>query len=290
VPNEKFGDMKTMCDEIHQKGAKAGLWFRPLLARGDFPKEQVLTEGFSGQILDPSHPAVLKIIEEDTLRIRSWGFELIKHDFTQIDMFGTFEDACEISEDMNLYSRKRSFFDKTITNAMITKNLYKAIARGAGDADVIACNGFGHLAAGIHSVYRVGMDTSGRVFEITRSNGINSMMRLPLNQEFYLVDPDCAAFTNLVDRDLNLDFLEMCAITGVTTLASVVPNILTDEEMKRINKVFRMADSATTEYGIKNYEKTCCPEVFVDKDGTEKAFDWYKKHDGVRVKFDWGEN
>lgn len=290
LPNEKFGDMKTVCDEIHQKGAKAGLWFRPLLARGDFSEEQVLTEGFSGRILDPSHPEVLRMLEEDTRRIRSWGFDLIKHDFTQIDMFGTFGDGCEISDDKNLYSRKRSFFDKTITNAMIAKNLYKAIARGAGDAEVIACNAFGHLAAGIHSIYRVGMDTSGKVFEITRSDGVNSMMRLPLNNEFFVVDPDCAAITDLVDKDLNLDFLEMCAITGVTTLASVVPNILTDEEMKRINKIFKTADSATTEYGIKNFDKTCCPDVFVDKDGTEKAFDWYRKHDGVRVRFAWDED
>ncbi len=281
-PNEKFPDMKGLCDKIHEKGANAGLWFRPLLTRLDIPAEQILTEGFGGKIMDPSHPEVLKRVEEDARRISSWGFEVIKHDFTQIDMFGSFMDGTEIAGE-------RTFFDKTKTNATIIKNLYKAIQKGAGDADVIGCNVFGHLSAGIHSIHRVGADTSGRAFEITRSDGVNSMMRLPSNEAFYLVDPDCAAFTKMVDAQLNLDFLEMCAITGVTTLASVTPHTLTKCQMERINKIFKIIDKNEETYCIKNYDKTNCPDTFVCGD-KERTFDWYKGYDGVRVKFAWVEN
>ncbi len=288
-PNDKFGDMKELADKIHAKGAKAGLWFRPLLTIEDLPEECVLTNDAKGKILDPSHPEVLKKVEEDARRICSWGYELIKHDFTQMDMFGSYTDSNDINDNPNLYSKKREFFDKTKTNATIIKNLYKAIQRGAGEADVIGCNVFGHLSAGIHSINRVGADVSGQSFEITRCDGVNSMMRLPLNKAFYIADPDCASFTQMVDADLNLDFLEMCAITGTTTLASVVPDILTDEQLQRINDIFKIIDENKRDYGIKNFDKTSCPDTFIDSDGTQKSFDWYKGYDGVRVKFDWIE-
>ncbi len=289
LPNEKFGDMKSLVDKIHDKGANAGLWFRPLLTREDVPEEQILTGGFGGKILDPSHPENLKKIQNDAERIRSWGFDLIKHDFTQIDMFGNGLDSAQIVDDETKFTKKRVFYDKTKTNATILKNLYKAIAKGAGDADVIGCDVFGHLSAGIHSIQRIGGDTSGRTFEITRSDGINSMMRLPQNKTFFLADPDCAAFTKMVDSKLNLDFLEMCAITGVATLASVTPNILTESEMERINKIFKIIDSNESAYVIKNYEKTSCPDTFINKSGNEISYDWYKGFDGIRVNYEWVE-
>ena len=92
-------------------------------------------------------------------------------------------------------------------------------------------------------------------------------MRLPLNNAFYNADPDCAAFTDKVRADINLDFLEMCALTGMTTLASVTPHILKSDEMQRINRIFKTADEGKERYGIKNYEKTANPEIFVSPDG-----------------------
>lgn len=290
LPNEKFKDMKALCDKIHEKGANAGLWIRPLLTRENIPEEQVLTQGFGGTILDPSHPENLKKIGEDVKRIKEWGFDLIKHDFTQIDTFGSFADGTEVALSKDASIKDREFYDKTKTNATIIKNLYKTIQESAGEMDVIGCNVFGHLSAGIHSIHRVGADTSGRAFEITRSDGINSMMRLPQNKNFYLADPDCAAFTKMVDSGLNLDFLEMCAITGVTTLASVTPNSLTEKELKRINEIFKIIDRNQDFYDIKNYDKTCCPDTFINEKGEEKSFDWYRGYKGVRAKFAWVED
>ena len=288
IPNERFGDMSRVADAIHEKGAKAGLWFRPLLTLGDIPEEAKL-EKFSagGVLLDPSHPSVLERVYNDAKTIKEWGFELIKHDFSTMDYFGPSSLNAE-KTGFNLYERAKQPFDKSKTNATIIKNLYKAIQSGAGDADVIACNAVGHLCAGIHSTYRTGNDTSGRSFEWTRRHGINTVMRLPLNDTFYRADPDCAAFTERVDASINLDFLEMCAITGMTTLASVTPEILKEQEMKRINSIYLLADKDETRYGISNYDKTANPNIFVSNDGKQsRDFDWERVYDGTRVVFDW---
>lgn len=269
IPNGKFSDMEKLCSKINAKGAKAGIWFRPLLTQDG--------------VLDASNPQILEQVEADASRIRGWGFDLIKHDFTTMDIIGdpTFNPG-------GYMPMKKPSFDRTRTTAMIIKDLYKAVQKGAGDADVIGCNTISHLTAGIHSVYRVGNDTSGRNFEWTRRNGVNSVMRLPLNNMFYNVDPDCAAFTEKVDPQLNLDFLEMCAITGMTTLASVTPGILSAEEMKRINEIYKIADQNELRFCIKNYDKNANPDIFTDGT-TERKFRWDKAYGGARTVLTWKE-
>lgn len=288
LPNDRFGDMSRVVDAIHKKGAKAGLWFRPLLTLDDVPEGAMLDKlSAGGVILDPSHPYVLERVRSDAARIRGWGFELIKHDFSTIDFFGVDPLTAE-NCNSGLYRRNKQPFDKTKTNATIIKNLYKAIQSGASEADVIGCNTVGHLCSGIHSICRTGNDTSGRSFEWTRRIGLNSVMRLPLNDTCYRADPDCAAFTERVDASLNLDFLEMCAITGMTTLASVTPGILNDEQMRRINGIYLIADRDEARYGIANYDRTATPNIFLSEDGEDvRAYDWESAYDGVRVVLDW---
>lgn len=283
LPNERFKDMSAVAQDIKNKGAKPGIWFRPLLTLGDVP-EEAKKERFDqgGVILDPTHPYTLERVYSDARNLYNWGYDLIKHDFTTFDIFGgiPFSRADKIGS--------KHFFDKTITTAMAVKNVYMAVAKGANDAEVIGCNTISHLTAGIHSIYRVGNDTSGRSFEWTRRNGVNSMMRLPLNDLFYKVDPDCAAFTERVDSKLNLDFLQMCAITGVTTLASVTPGILSKEEMKRINEIYRIADEDKSRYVIKNYDKHVNPSLFVSSDGKDEcSFDWESAYRGARNIINW---
>lgn len=285
--NAEFEDMAKTADLIKGKGAKAGIWFRPLLTLGRVPLDANFKVYDGGIILDPSHPFSLEKIENDAKKIRGWGFEIIKHDFTTIDITENSPlDAAFYN--VNLIKNGNKFYDKTKTNATIIKNLYKAIQRGAGDADVIGCNTIGHLTAGIHSACRVGNDTSGRSFEWTRRYGVNSVMRLPQNETFFNVDPDCAAFTEMVDAKINLDYLEMCALTGMTTLASVTPRILSKDEMKRINKIYKIADENKSRYTIENYDKTANPEKFVSADGkTTKTYDWYSEYNGSRVLVNW---
>ena len=286
VANGRFGSMQSTAEDIHEKGAKAGIWFRPLLTLGDIPEDAKLALSSGGVILDPTHPYTLERVAADAAAIRSWGYDLIKHDFTTIDITGISPLTAE--KHTNIMCREdRHFYDKTLTTAQAIKRLYSSIQDSADGAEVIGCNTVSHLTAGIHSVYRTGNDTSGRSFEISRRDGINTMMRLPLNDVFYRVDPDCAAFTDRVDAELNLDFLEMCALTGVTTLASVTPNILNDKQLERINGIYRIADEDSRRYGILGYENTASPEIFVSEDGSIREFDWERAYDGSRVCFDW---
>ncbi len=289
IENSRFPSMKNTADEIHKRGVKAGLWFRPLLTQEDVPQDITLgVDNKGSNILDPSHPEVLKRTEELARKFaKEWGFDLIKHDFTTIDTTGI---TCLSGEkhDFELCVPERKFYDNTKTLATIIKNIYKAVQRGAGDAEVIGCNTISHLTAGIHSTYRIGNDTSGRCFEWTRRDGVNSLMRLPLNNALYYADPDCAPFTNRVKFEANLDFLEMCAITGMTTLASIKPGILTEEQMKKVNAVYRMADENKGDFGIANFDKNSCPEKFVSADGkTEKRYNWNDVYDGSRIALTW---
>ena len=167
------------------------------------------------------------------------------------------------------------------------KNLYRTIEDAAGGATVIGCNTFGHLAAGIHAVQRVGDDTSGRNWEVTRSDGIATLVRLPQNNTFFSHDPDCAAFTDMVPQDANLDFLEAAAITGATTLASVTPHILTAESMARIRSIYKIASEgglgAIPEDWVGHHE----PSVYTTADGRRFAFDWYSVYNGSRNFYTW---
>ncbi|MBQ9116407.1 MAG: alpha-galactosidase [Clostridia bacterium] len=289
MPNSRFSSMASLADEIHAKGAKCGLWFRPLLTMGEVPDEARLAKAQNGGlILDPSHPYTLERVRRDAERIRSWGYDLIKHDFTTIDLLGVNPFSPENHVFNFMKTAGGRMRNNTKTTATVIKELYKAIQDGAGDADVIGCNTVGHLTAGIHSSYRTGNDTSGRSFELTHRNGVNSVMRLPQNDTFYRVDPDCAAFTDKVDAELNLDYLEMCAVTRMTTLASVTPDILTEKEMERINSIFLLADKDEMRLGIKNYERTASPEIFVSADGaTVREYDWESAYDGSRSVYTW---
>ncbi len=287
--NNCFGDMQRMAEEIHTRGAKAGLWIRPLLTRELMPEEARLASQFGGDILDPTHPFAKEKIYHDITMLRSWGYDLIKHDFSANDLTGLSPITSE-KHDYQLFAPDRRLYDRTRTTATVLKELYQTVQNAANGAEVIGCNVFGHLSAGIHSIQRTGGDTSGRAYEWTKRDGVNTVMRLPTNNIFYNVDPDCAAFTDQVPTDINLDFLEMCAYTGMATLASVTPGCLKDAEMQRINEIYRIADANDFAFGIANYDKVAEPEIFISEDGkTEKCFDWTKPYHGSRVVLKWTE-
>ena len=282
-----FGDIAETAAHIREKGAKPGIWFRPLLTLGRIPQEACLAHDSGGQVLDPTHPYTLQRIREDAARIHAWGFQLLKHDFTSHDLLGLGHMSPEVNG-VRLMADDRKLFDVSRPLAAVIKDLYRAVQEGMGSDPVIGCCTVGHLVAGIHAVQRVGGDTSGRSYEWTVRNGINAMMRLPQNDSFFRVDPDCAAFTAKVPAEINLDFLEMCALTGVTTLASVTPGILTGEQLCRIQKIYQLADRDATRYGIVNFEKTSLPEIFEEK-GLCREFNWTSVYDGSRSQLNWIE-
>lgn len=269
-----FSSMEETAGRITEKGAKPGLWFRPLCTSVQVPAEWEGPRQMNqrGIVLDPSHPDVLELVGRDTARIAKWGYELIKHDFTTIDTL-----SFHWEEDGNWH-----YYDRTITNATMLKRLYQTIQQAAGEAEVLGCNTVNHLVAGIHAAQRSSEDTSGRYFEMTRRNGIASFIRLPQNQNFFAIDPDCAAFTERVPIKENLDFLEASAITGCITLASVTPGILKGNDLSRIRDIYRIASKGGIGAVPADWLGHNVCSRFETPDGQKFSYDWYQYYDGVR--------
>ena len=279
LSNERFSHMAEVSGKINQAGCQSGIWFRPLLTMGHIPdgaeyKTQKGRPG-SGLYLDASHPYTLEKVAKDVRMLNNWGYKLIKHDFSSYDILT-----------MSLNGAGH-FYDRTKTTAQIIKNLYKTIQDNANDSLVIGCNTMSHLAAGIHQIQRVGSDTNGHNFEFTRRYGVHSMMRFPLNNAFYSVDCDCAACTDEVSIDLNLDFLKATAMCGGATFASVKPNILKPNEEKKLSEILSIAANVKEENHAKilDWHTTSNPSVF-EYCGEEYRFNWYREHFGARTNAD----
>jgi alpha-galactosidase len=167
------------------------------------------------------------------------------------------------------------------------RELYRLIEDAAGGATVLGCSTYGHLAAGIHAIQRVGADTSGRNFEVTRACGVGTFVRLPQNGTFFAHDPDCAAITAKVSHGRNLDFLEAAALSGAVTIASVTPRTLTTEEMGRIRGIFKTASQGGLGAIPADWLGHQEPAVFETEDGRRFSFDWYSDYRGVRQFYSW---
>ena len=282
ITNEKFKSLSDTAEKIHDSGCRAGIWIRPLLTLSHVPAEATYNSPAKngGLTLDPTYEFSKELIYNDIKRLTDWGFDMIKHDFSYIDLFN--------ANITNLpYLR---FYDKTKTNAQILKELYTLIQQAAGDTLIMGCNTINHLAAGIHQIQRSGNDTSGRHFEFTRRFGVHSMVRAPQNNAFFKTDPDCAAFTEKVSIPLNLDFLEMAAITGAATFASVTPGILNDAQEKRLQEIFAIADTIKYEdYAtVTDWDHTAVPSKF-NYLGKEYNYNWYSDYEGSRHFVSWME-
>ena len=116
------------------------------------------------------------------------------------------------------------------------------------------------------------------------------MMRLPQTGSFYSVDPDCAAFTPKVSKDLNFDFLEAAAISGCAVFASVTPGILTPDEEKRMSAILGTAATlAPAEYAIPtDWTRTTAPGEYLFR-GEKHSYDWYRDYKGARNILTWVE-
>ena len=280
LTNENFVSMQATAEKIHALDCRAGIWMRPLLTMSHVPEEAVYNSPYkpNGIVIDPTHEFSKQKIADDIKMISGWGYDMIKHDFSFFDLFGA-----TLSNNMPPH-----FYDKTKTNAQIVKEFYELIQVSAGDTMIMGCNTVNHLAAGIHQIQRSGNDTSGRHFEFTRRYGVHSMMRLPQNGAFFKTDPDCAAFTAKVSKKLNFDFLEMAAITGSATFASVTPGILDSAEQQRLRDIFEIAATIQPEnYStITDWTRTAAPSQF-NFGGKHYSYNWYEEYKGARHFVSW---
>lgn len=273
--NFRFTDMKVLADDIKALNLKAGLWFRPLKTYECYPCECYLpkrdsaSEGNSGgKTLDPSHPYVLEKVEEMVKHIVSWGYSLIKHDFSTYDIFGRwgFDMGEELTED------GWHFYDRSKTTAEIILEFYEAIRKGAGNqALVLGCNTISHLAAGIFELQRTGDDTSGVEWERTRKMGVNTLaFRMPQNGTFYAADADCVGMTGQIDWELNKEWISVLTISGTPMFVSIDPDKVTPEQKEYMKQAFQKYVMIEKEAIPCDWLTSTCPDTWDTVDGVRQ--------------------
>ena len=144
-------------------------------------------------MLDPTVPDVRRKVADDIARLRQWGFELIKHDYSTFDIFGRwgFQMGAALTQDGWTFAEGPGS-----TTAEVIDELYGTIREAAGDTAIIGCNTVSHLSAGHFEICRIGDDTSGTDWARTRKMGVNSLaFRGAQHGAFYVADPDCVGVT-----------------------------------------------------------------------------------------------
>jgi alpha-galactosidase len=229
--NPKFSPTLTMPQFVQRVcalGARPGVWVRPLQASPDQPQSWRLSRDH--RALDPSVPEVRAYVRQLMHRMRGWGFELIKHDYTTEEIAGRwgFQMKGEMIAD------GWGFADRSRTAAEIVRHLYLDIRESAGkDTLIIGCNTIGHLAAGIFELQRIGDDTSGQDWARTRKMGVNCVaFRAPQHGTFFAVDGDCAGQTkpDSVPWEKNRQWLELLAHSGTPLFVSFPKDTVRPEQ------------------------------------------------------------
>jgi alpha-galactosidase len=243
-PNSKFGDMSRVAEKIKKTGMRPGIWTRPLCGSYKDPKSLMLTlingREENNPILDPSILENLERIKNYFKLYNTWGYELVKFDYTSDDIFGKW--GFQMLKDKSMSTPGWQMHDNTKTNAEIVLNLYKTIREAAGETYVIGCNTFSHLSAGLFELNRIGDDTSGNEWDRTRKMGVNTLaFRGAQHGAFYAVDPDCIGLTTKIPWNKNKQWMELVAKSGTTLFISAQPEATGTEQKTFIKECFRLA-------------------------------------------------
>ncbi len=275
--NKKFPDMPGLAAKILDKGVQPGIWVRLLADLGH--TETDLSDECRMQrdrgILDPSHPAVIDHVKKDVRRLAGWGYRLIKHDFSSVDMVGAYgflrkDFIVPVSEDWCFYDRSR-------TTAEIVMDFYDAVKSSAGKALILGCNCFSHLCAGLVHLNRTGDDTSGVSWERTRRMGVNTLaFRMMQNRSFYLADADCVGITEKIPWELNRQWLYAVAHSGTPLFVSVRPGTLNIEQEKELEKAFAAASIQKDRLIPVDWMNNICPSIWM-LNGKMVRFHWIRK-------------
>jgi alpha-galactosidase len=237
--NEAFPDLPRLAGKIRQAGVRPGIWMRPLYFATELPPGWLsarASEKFS--TIDPTVPEGLEQVHRDVARLREWGFEMLKHDFSSFDLFGRWGFAMGAE----FTSPGWHFHNRMKTNAEVVLDLYRAIREAAGGMAIIGCNTFSHLCAGLVEVNRTGDDTSGRDFNRTRRMGVNTLaFRGAQHGAFYAVDADCAPITRDVPWREAEQWLRLLARSGTAVLVSANYMQLDQGQLDAVRQVFAIA-------------------------------------------------
>jgi alpha-galactosidase len=259
----RFPDMPGLAAELRARGVRPGVWsrFSATMRPEELPSALLRPGGCrdAEKALDLSHPEVLALARADAARLRGWGYELIKHDFSTYDHFGRWGFQMLDGE---LCAHALPLHDPSRTNAEVLRAFYRVIREGAGDAILIGCNTVGHLAAGLVELQRVGDDTSGKTWERTRRMGVNALaFRLPQHGAFFAADADCCAHTPATPWELDRRFLELVARSGTPLFVSLDPRSLKPEVEAAASSALRLALSGGEPGGLEplDWLHNTCP-------------------------------
>jgi alpha-galactosidase len=245
IPNHFFGDMSRLAEKIKALGMRPGIWVRPLCGSVKDDPARLMpriprTDSPNAPFLDPTIPENMNRITQYFQLYRSWGYELIKHDYSTADLLGKW--GFEMIESRDVTFGNWRFHDNTRTNAEIILDLYKAIREASGDTCVIGCNSISHLSAGLFELQRVGDDTSGKEWERTRRMGVNTLgFRLPQHKTFYSADGDCVGLTTQVPWEKNKQWMQLVAETGTPLFISAQKEAVGEAQRAFIKQSFATA-------------------------------------------------
>ncbi len=229
--NAKFPDMAALAADMTKAGTRPGIWVRLLVVQPGQPESWKLARDRA--YLDPSVPEVRAYVTATARRLRGWGYELIKHDFSTFDLTGRW--GFQMNDEMT--ADGWAFADRSRTTAEIIIDHYRSIRAGAGDAVLLGCNTIGHLSAGIFEVSRTGDDTSGKEWERVRKMGVNTLaFRMPQHGAFFAVDADCVGQTaaNSIPWDKNRQWLDLLARSGTPLFVSFKRGTVTPEQERAL--------------------------------------------------------
>ncbi|TFZ66575.1 hypothetical protein E4631_11210 [Hymenobacter sp. UV11] len=242
-PNAKFPDMARLGGDIRQLGMRPGLWTRPLCAPHDTPASRLLPP-IAGRndprkpVLDPTIAENIALIQRNFATYQSWGYELVKHDFSTFDLLGRW--GFEMTDSFTTPGWR--FHDNTRTTAEVILDLYRAIRQAAGPAYLIGCDTVGHLAAGLFELNRIGDDTSGLEWDRTRKMGVNTLgFRLVQHNKFFAADGDCVGLTPKVPWAQNEQWLRLLAGSGAPLLVSAQPEAVGAAQKIALKTAFTQA-------------------------------------------------
>ena len=225
--NAAFPSMAALAEGIRKAGARPGIWIHLITAQDGQPEAWRL--GHDPKILDISVPDVRAYVKETVARLRAWGYELIKHDYSVSDLAG-YTRAAPRADAAWAYA------DRGRTAAEIVLDHYRSIREAAGDDGIIiGCNTIGHLAAGLFELQRTGDDTSGRDWKRVRNRGVNTLgFRAPQHGAFFAVDADCVGLTEAeaIPWACNRQWLDLLARSGTPLFISFKRGALTAEQEK----------------------------------------------------------
>jgi alpha-galactosidase len=275
-----FPSMSGLASQIKEKQVRPGLWIRPLEAPADVAANLLLSSDRFGKLaerkrelaFDPTIPEALSLVTQKVKSPVNWGYELIKHDFSTYDLLGKW--GREMGPEPTVAGWH--LHDRTRTNAEVILALYRALREAAGENTLlIGCNTVGHIGAGIFEAQRTGDDTSGKVWERTRRMGVNTLAyRLAQHNTFFAADPDCVGITSAIPWDLNRQWLDLIANTGVALFISPGPDATGEEQRTAIKEAFALTASQRAKAVPENWFRDVTPESWVVS-GKRKRYSWY---------------